>query len=64
MSAKQKLAVQMFLFAMVAIAANATLTEQKLKLMTFLILGLFAVKSWIGYRKDALAAGSESQEQK
>jgi hypothetical protein len=44
-----------------AVLAFTTLSDQRIRLVTLLILGLFAVKTWVR-RKDALHPGAESEQ--
>ena len=46
-------------YAMLAALAFATLSDQRVRLVTLAILGMFAVKTWVR-RKDFLHPGSES----
>jgi hypothetical protein len=50
---RNRLALALVAYAVLGVLAWATITDEKLRLATFLILGLFAVKS-IVRRKDMM----------
>jgi hypothetical protein len=53
----------MIAFVVLGAAAWMTLTDQRLRLMTLAILGMFAVKTWLRHREAArLKADSEVEQ--
>ena len=51
---KNKFAVAMTLFALLAALSWLLLSDPKLRLVTLVLLALFAVKTWIHHRKQLL----------
>ena len=52
MSIRQKLVIALTAYAVLAIVAWQTLTEERLRLFVFAILGFFALKSVLHWRRD------------
>jgi hypothetical protein len=48
-----RLTIALLVYAVLGALAWATLPDQKIRLITFAILALFAVKSWL-HRKDVM----------
>jgi hypothetical protein len=46
-----RLAVAFAAYVILGLLAYATISDQRIRLMTFAILGLFAIKTWL-HRKD------------
>jgi len=53
-----RLAMAMIAYAVLGGLTWATISDQRIRLITFLILGLFAVKTWVR-RKDAMHPDGE-----
>jgi hypothetical protein len=56
---KNKFAVAMTLFALLAALSWLLLSDPKLRLVTLALLALFAVKTWIHHRKQLLEERDE-----
>ncbi len=54
-----RLSIAMIAFVVLGAAAWMTLTDQRLRLMTLAILGMFAVKTWLR-RREATRLKAES----
>jgi len=54
-----RLAVAMIAYVVLGVLAWTTITDSKFRTGTLVILGLFAIKSWVR-RKDVLHADSET----
>ena len=48
------------MFAVLAFMAIKTLPDIRIRVVTLLILGMFAVKTWVGYKRDQLQQQDES----
>ena len=58
-----RLYVAMIAFVVLGAAAWMTLTDQRLRLMTLAVLGMFAVKTWLRRREATrLKAGSDVEQ--
>jgi hypothetical protein len=55
-----RLAIALVVYAVLAVLSWTTLPDQRLRLATLAILGLFAVKSWL-HRKDVMHPGKEGE---
>ena len=53
-----RLSIAFGVYILLGVLAWATLTDEKIRLVTFAILGLFAVKTLL-HRKDATHSGDE-----
>jgi hypothetical protein len=53
-----RLAMALIAYLVLGVLAFATLSDQRIRLMTLLILGLFAFKSWVR-RKDVMHPGGK-----
>jgi len=53
-----RLAMAMIAYAVLGGLTWATISDQRIRLITFLILGLFAVKTWVR-RKDVMHPDGE-----
>jgi hypothetical protein len=54
-----RLAMALIAYLVLGALAFATLSDQRIRLLTLLILAMFAVKSWVR-RKDVIHPDSES----
>jgi hypothetical protein len=55
-----RLAMAMIAYLVLGALAYSTLSDPRIRMATLLILGLFAVKSWVR-RKDALHSDGDSE---
>jgi uncharacterized membrane protein YfcA len=55
-----RLSIAMIAFVVLGAAAWMTLTDQRLRLMTLAVLGMFAVKTWLR-RREATRLKAESE---
>ena len=61
-----KFVIAMVLFAVLEFLAWQTLTDEKIRIVAMLIVGMFAFRTWAHHRREALAnaqdkAGSERE---
>jgi hypothetical protein len=54
-----RLAMALVAYLVLGVLAFATLSDQRIRLLTLIILALFAFKSWVR-RKDVMHSDSES----
>jgi len=55
-----RLAMALIAYLALGVLAYATLSDQRIRLLTLLILGLFAFKSWVR-RKDVMHPDGDSK---
>ena len=55
-----RLAMALIAYVVLGALAYATLSDQRIRLLTLLILGLFAFKSWVR-RNDVMHPGGDSE---
>jgi len=53
----------MGLYAVIALTALLTLTDEKIQGVTLLLLGFFAVRTWVYHRKQLLEEKADRDEQ-
>ena len=53
----------MGLYALLAVAALLTLTDEKIRGVTLLLLGFFAVRTWVFHRRQLAEEESDRREQ-
>jgi hypothetical protein len=58
-----RLAMALIAYLLLGVLAYATLSDQRIRLLTLLILGLFAFKSWVR-RKDVLHPDGEKESER
>jgi hypothetical protein len=58
-----RLAMALIAYLLLGALAYATLSDQRIRLLTLLILGLFAFKSWVR-RKDVLHPDGEKESER
>jgi hypothetical protein len=56
-----RLAMALIAYLVLGVLAFATLSDQRIRLLTLLILALFAFKSWVR-RKDVMHPDGESEQ--
>jgi hypothetical protein len=58
-----RLSIAFAVYILLGVLAWSTLSDEKIRLVTLAILGLFAVKTLL-HRKDGLGSGEDSEQQK
>ena len=58
---KNRFAAAMVLYALIALIAVATLSDQKILGVTLLLLAMFAVRTWVHQRRQSMEDQAERQ---